>query len=163
MLTQDKAGEAEPEDRAEAPAAQPFWQTKRLDQMTVAEWESLCDGCGKCCLEKLQDTDTGEICYTNVACKLLDTQSCRCRDYRNRQRIVATCRKLTPQNVRQLTWLPSTCAYRLLAFGQPLADWHPLVCGDRERVHTAGQSVRGRAVPARSAGRLESHIVTWPE
>jgi uncharacterized cysteine cluster protein YcgN (CxxCxxCC family) len=142
---------------------EPFWKTKSMAEMSPSEWESLCDGCGKCCLEKLQDADTGEICHTNVACKLLDTESCRCRDYRNRHRIVATCRKLTPQNVRRLTWLPSTCAYRLLAFGQPLADWHPLVCGDREQVHEAGQSARGRAVPARSAGRLEAHIVTWPE
>lgn len=161
MLTQNKVVEEPPADETDAPAPPPFWQTKRLDEMTPVEWESLCDGCGKCCLEKLQDVDTGEICHTNVACKLLDLESCRCSNYRNRQRIVGTCRRLTPQNVRQLTWLPSTCAYRLLAEGQPLPDWHPLVCGDREAVHKARQSVRGRAVPARSAGPLESHIVTW--
>ena len=129
-----------------APDEPPFWKAKPLAQMTRAEWESLCDGCGKCCLLKLEYEDTGEIARTNVACRQLDLQSCRCRDYANRQRLVPDCVKITPDNVKSLDWLPHTCAYRLVAFGFDLPRWHHLVCGDPERVHTRGHSMRGALV-----------------
>lgn len=121
----------------------PFWQTKRLDEMTPEEWESLCDGCGRCCLHKLENEETGDLFYTRVACRLLDAQSCRCRDYPNRLRHVPDCLRLTPDRVREFGWLPETCGYRLVAEGKPLRAWHPLVSGDPESVHRAGISVRG--------------------
>ena len=140
----------------------PFWKQKTLAEMTASEWESLCDGCGKCCLEKLEDCDSGEISHTNVACRLLNVDTCRCTRYEQRRRFVRDCVRLTPESVRGLGWLPSTCAYRLLADGKDLPWWHYLVSGDRETVHSAGISVQGRAVPERRAGPLEHHIVTWP-
>ena len=126
-----------------AGAAQPFWVSKTLEEMSDREWESLCDGCGRCCLVKLEDEDSGEIHYTDVGCTLLDGESCRCRDYPNRQAVVPDCVRLTPQGARTLRWLPSTCAYRLVAEGKSLAWWHPLVSGDPDTVHLAGISVRG--------------------
>jgi hypothetical protein len=141
----------------------PFWERKSLAEMTKPEWESLCDGCGKCCLHKLQYEDTGEIYYTEVACRLLDLGSCRCSNYAERQKHVPDCVALRPDKVMELNWLPSTCAYRLLANGKPLAWWHPLVSGDPNSVHAAGQSVRGRVIPERKADILDHHIVTWPE
>ncbi len=123
---------------------QPFWRTKSLEQMTKAEWESLCDGCGQCCLHKLQDEDTDEIYWTSVACTLLDDQSCRCRDYPDRRKTVPDCVFLTPQIVDEVDWLPVTCAYRLVAEGADLYWWHPLVSGSPETVHEAGVSVRGK-------------------
>ena len=144
-------------------AEQPFWRRKTLAEMTRGEWESLCDGCAKCCLAKLEDDDTGEISYTEVACRLLDLGTCRCTDYANRKRFVPDCVVLTPRTVARLTWLPSTCAYRLVSEGKDLAWWHPLVSGDPETVHRAGISVRGRAVPEALAGDLEDHVVRWPE
>ena len=146
-----------------AMAEDPFWRRKTLAEMTRGEWESLCDGCAKCCLDKLQDDDTGEISYTEVACRLLDLGTCRCTDYANRKRFVPDCVVLTARTVARLTWLPSTCAYRLISEGKDLAWWHPLVSGDPESVHRAGVSVRGRAVPEAVAGDLEDHIVHWPE
>lgn len=122
----------------------PFWKTTPLEAMTEAQWESLCDGCGKCCLAKLEDEDTGEIHWTSVGCRLFDAQLCACSDYANRLTKVSDCVKLTPTNVRTIAWLPSTCGYRLVAEGRDLADWHPLVSGSRESVHAAGISVRGR-------------------
>jgi uncharacterized cysteine cluster protein YcgN (CxxCxxCC family) len=112
--------------------------------MTGTEWESLCDGCGKCCLAKLEDEDTGDIYFTSVGCRLFDAGACRCSDYENRQARVSDCVRLTPGNVRTIPWLPSTCAYRLVAEGQDLAWWHPLVSGDPDMIHRAGISVRGR-------------------
>jgi uncharacterized cysteine cluster protein YcgN (CxxCxxCC family) len=140
----------------------PFWQHKSLQQMTDAEWESLCDGCGKCCLHKIQYEDTGALHYTNVGCKLLDLSSCRCSRYEQRQRFVPDCVRLSPDNIAELAWMPSSCAYRLLAEGKPLFDWHPLISGDPESVHRAGQSIRGKAVPEKKARMLEHHIVDWP-
>jgi len=125
-------------------AARPFWQEKTLEEMSPREWESLCDGCARCCLVKLEDEDTGEIHGTDVGCTLLDAGTCRCRDYRNRQRQVSDCVRLTPARVRRLSWLPQSCAYRRLAEGRDLAWWHPLVSGDPNTVHAAGISVRGR-------------------
>jgi uncharacterized cysteine cluster protein YcgN (CxxCxxCC family) len=142
-------------------AEQPFWKTKKLGQMTQAEWESLCDGCGKCCLNKLIDGDTDELFFTNVVCKLLDSNSCRCTRYANRHKYVPDCVQLTPRNVKKLRWLPETCAYRLVAEGKDLYDWHHLVCGDRNEVHKAGMSVRGRVISEKDAGPLEDHIVDW--
>ncbi len=140
---------------------QPFWQRKTLEEMTVAEWESLCDGCGRCCLYKLEDEDSGEIAYTRVACRLLDGHSCRCSDYTHRQHHVPDCLSLTPEYARSFRWLPSTCAYRRLAHGQPLEWWHPLVSGDPETVHKAGISVRGQTISEDeiSPDQLEDYLV----
>ena len=121
----------------------PFWQTKTLDEMNVSEWEQLCDGCGRCCLMKLEEEDTGEIFITRVTCKLLDTRTCQCSDYANRQAKVPDCIQIDPQQVRDLKWLPETCGYRRIQDGKPLEWWHPLVSGSPETVHEAGISVRG--------------------
>lgn len=137
----------------------PFWQTKRLDEMNEAEWESLCDGCGQCCLYKLEDADTGEYALTDVACRYLDHATCRCTDYANRRRNVPDCVKVAPDNIAELRWMPATCAYRLLAEGKALYDWHPLVSGDPESVHTAGASVRGKAINEDLVNDLEDHVV----
>lgn len=140
----------------------PFWKTKRLDQMTPEEWEALCDGCGKCCLNKLQYEDTGELHFTDVACRLLSLKTCRCRNYAKRQSIVPECQVLTPDKIGELAWLPSTCAYRMLYEGKDLEPWHPLVSGDPESVHRAGISVRGRVKSEADVWDIENHIVTWP-
>jgi uncharacterized cysteine cluster protein YcgN (CxxCxxCC family) len=124
--------------------ALPFWKTKPLEAMSESEWESLCDGCGKCCLAKLEDEDTAEIYWTTVSCRLLDSGACRCKDYTNRFATVPDCVRLTPENVRTIAWLPSTCGYRLVAESRDLYWWHHLVSGDRETVHEAGISIRGR-------------------
>lgn len=124
----------------------PFWKTKTLQEMTPEEWESLCDGCARCCLIKFQDEDTGHVYHTNVVCELLDIYHCRCTRYAERSVLVPTCLTLTPQNVGLLSWMPETCAYRLLAEGKDLPSWHYLVCGDRNAVHKAGISVRGKVV-----------------
>ena len=124
----------------------PFWQTKSLDQMTAAEWESLCDGCGLCCLIRFEDEETGEVIPTRVACKLLDQHLCRCKDYVNRKAHVPDCIKLTPWNIDALAWMPASCAYRRLHEGRGLPDWHPLITGDPESVHKAGVSIRDQTV-----------------
>ena len=140
-----------------------FWQEKPLTELTRAEWESLCDGCGKCCLHKLECIDTGEIACTDVACRFLDTKTAKCDRYEIRRRYVPNCVVLNPVNVGQIKWMPTTCAYRLLTEGKDLFDWHPLKTGDKNSTHTSGNSVVGRMVNEREAGDLEDHIVTWPE
>ena len=129
--------------------------------MTRAEWESLCDGCGKCCLHKIEDADDGRYYYTDVACRQLNIGTCRCKDYQDRRRHVPDCIELTPEEVGGFGWLPSSCAYRLLGQGRDLPWWHPLVSGDPESVHRAGASVRGRAISETRAGPLDHHIITW--
>ena len=143
----------------------PFWRTKKLSEMTDREWESLCDGCGRCCLNKLTDVDTSETVYTDVGCELLDGKSCRCTDYRNRQAKVSDCVRLTWRNIRRLTWLPPTCGYVLVANGQDLPWWHPLVSGRKETVHEAGISVRGKVTANEKDvpdDELVNFIVSWP-
>ena len=139
----------------------PFWRRKRLADMTPAEWESLCDGCGLCCLHKIMDEDSSDIAVTNVACWLLDLDTCRCGDYPNRRRHVPDCVHLTAETTPNLNWLPSTCAYRLVDQGRDLFDWHPLVSGDPETVHRAGISARGKAVSEDHVGDLDDHVQAW--
>jgi len=144
---------------------QPFWRTKRLIEMTEAEWESLCDGCGRCCLVKLEDEDTGEIASTDIACRLFDEATCRCTDYPNRSDKVPDCVRLTPDVVPTLGWLPVTCAYRLVASGQDLPWWHPLVSGTPATVVAAKVSVLGRTAGLEDDFTLDetvAHIVDWP-
>lgn len=141
----------------------PFWRTTKLADMSAQQWESLCDGCGRCCLEKLEDFFSHEIHYTDVGCALLDMDTCRCAHYEERHRFMPDCVPLTPDNIAELRWMPSTCAYRLLADGKDLPDWHPLVSGDPQTVIDAGISVKGRVVPSNEATDLEDHVVTWPE
>ena len=148
---------------ARKPQQRPFWKEKALDQMSKAEWEQLCDGCGRCCLNKLEDADTGRIHHTDVVCRLLDEESCRCVSYEDRKRFVPECQILTSQNLGRYSWLPSTCAYRLISEGKDLRWWHYLVSGDLETVHDAGISVRGRVVSERDADDLENHVVNWLE
>jgi uncharacterized protein len=144
----------------------PFWRRKSLAEMTDSEWESLCDGCGRCCLVKLEDADDCSRTYfTDVGCRLLDSKTCRCRDYPNRTAKVKDCVRLTPRNIKRIVWLPPSCAYRLLAEGRDLYWWHPLVSGDPETVHQAGISVRGRVGACEDEvadADLEDRIVSWP-
>lgn len=141
------------------PMAEPFWKHKSLTDMTRDEWESLCDGCGRCCLHKLEDVDTGKVHYTRVACRLLDLQSCRCRDYARRTARVPDCEVLSPDRLASLAWLPATCAYRLVAEGADLPSWHPLVSGDPDSVHKAGISVRAMAVSEIEVDDLEEYLL----
>ena len=144
--------------------AKPFWTCKRLDQMTGEEWEQLCDRCGRCCLMKLEDEETGRIYATDVGCRLLDAQTCTCTSYENRHDIVTDCVQISAEIVSDLTWLPPTCAYRLVDEGRDLYWWHPLVSGEESSVVAAGISVKGRVfkeelVPVEA---LEDHIANWP-
>lgn len=137
-----------------------FWELP-LERLTREEWEALCDGCGRCCLHKLEDEDTGEIVHTNVACKLLDTATARCKDYRHRKAFVPDCLRLTMRNVHEVNWLPVTCAYKLRAEGKPLEPWHPLLSGDPQSVHRAGISAAGKVISENDAGPLEHHVIGW--
>lgn len=141
----------------------PFWRQKKLEEMTQDEWESLCDGCGKCCLNKLEWIDTGEVEYTDVACRLLDLETCHCQNYGERTKRVPDCLVLSPRVVGTLSWLPSTCAYRLISEERDLHWWHPLVSGDPQTVHSAGISVQNKAISEDVPHNIDDHIVTWPE
>ncbi len=136
----------------------PFWE-RPLQELDRGQWEALCDGCGRCCLHKLEDEDTGVLYPTNVACRLLNRRSGQCNDYRNRKKLVSDCVKLDRRNLGKLDWLPETCAYRLRANGEPLPQWHHLISGSRDTVHEAGQSTRGWTVSEDDAGDLEYHVV----
>ncbi|HEX7656062.1 MAG TPA: YcgN family cysteine cluster protein [Sphingomonas sp.] len=136
-----------------------FWEDTPLDKLDRGQWEALCDGCGKCCLHKIEDEETGELFATNVACKLLDRRTAQCSNYRHRRAFVPDCVRLTASNVDSIDWLPSTCAYRLRAEGRPLPDWHYLVCGDRDAVRRAGESVSGWTISEDDAGELEHHMI----
>jgi len=145
--------------------SEPFWRTKPLAAMTPDEWESLCDGCGRCCLVKIEDEDSGHVHYTDVRCRLLDGTTCRCTDYPNRSEQVPDCVRLTPEAVGALEWLPPTCGYRLVAEGRDLPWWHPLVSGDRRTVVEAGVSVAGRTYAHEDELTLEEQvdrITAWP-
>ena len=162
--TQGNQG-AKPKASTKLGAKVPFWKRKTLEELNPAEWESLCDGCGRCCLVKLEDEDSGEIHFTDIACKLFDKETCRCADYAHRGRKVRDCIKLTPAKVRTLNWLPPSCAYRLVAEGRDLAWWHPLVSGSAASVHEAGVSVKGRIQESEKNVKLANyldHIVAWP-
>ncbi|MBE9503432.1 MAG: YcgN family cysteine cluster protein [Proteobacteria bacterium] len=140
----------------------PFWKTKSLEEMTAQEWESLCDGCGRCCLNKLED-DEGNVFYTNVACRLLDDQSCLCKSYEKRSYLVKDCLVLTPEILNRVSWLPESCAYRLLNEGKALPLWHPLISNEADTVYHARISVRGIVVPEKEVAEeeLEDHIIYW--
>ncbi len=136
-----------------------YWEDVPLAKLDRAQWEALCDGCGKCCLHKLEDEETGELVPTSVACRLLDRRTGLCSNYRHRRQFVSECVRLTLRDVAEIDWLPSTCAYRLRGLGLPLPEWHYLVSGDREAVHRAGQSVRGWTVSEDEVGELEHYVV----
>ncbi len=142
----------------------PFWQTKTLEQMTPAEWESLCDGCGKCCLIRLEDDETGEVYTTDAHCRLFDNGTCKCSDYVNRKAKVYDCVILKPKSIAALKWMPRSCAYRLLSEGKPLPGWHPLVTGQPDSVHAAGMSVKDATVSEEglSEDELMRRITVWP-
>jgi uncharacterized protein len=139
----------------------PFWQAP-LETLTRDQWEALCDGCGKCCLHKVEDEDTGQVYPTNVACKLLDLKTTMCSDYKNRRTFVPDCLRLSRGKIADYNWLPSTCAYVLRDAGRPLHDWHYLISGSRETIHDVGMSVKGRALSEIHAGPLENHITPHP-
>ncbi len=144
---------------------QRFWERKPLDKMSQKEWEALCDGCGKCCLNKLEDEDSGEVALTRVACRLLDDETCRCAHYENRHHFVPDCLVLRPDNLDlHAYWLPQTCAYHLLWLGKPLPEWHPLITGTQQSVHDAGISVSGMTVSEFDTPleEWEDHIIEEP-
>lgn len=149
--------------KREVETEKPFWERKKLEELTPEEWELLCDGCARCCLCKLEDDLTGEVHYTNVCCRLLDPGTARCTDYENRRQLVPGCAILNPKNVRRFHWLPETCAYRLIAEGKDLYNWHHLISGDRERVHKLGISVRKKVVSELyiHPEQLAQHITDW--
>jgi len=138
-----------------------FWETKTLAEMSTAEWESLCDNCGKCCLIKLEDEDSGEIAFTSVVCNLIDLESCRCTRYKERTSLVPECIDLKQHDFAAYNWLPSTCAYRLLTDGKPLPDWHPLISGNPESVKDAGVSISSYAIKESQVEDPEDHIISW--
>ena len=140
-----------------------FWKTKSLVDFSTEEWEALCDGCGKCCLHKIEYADTGEIEYTNVACTLLNDNSCKCKDYNNRHKKIPDCLVITPQKISTIKWLPDTCAYKLVWEGKDLYWWHYLKSGSHQSIHDAGVSVRGRTISEDEDVDLHDHVVDWIE
>ncbi|WKL59022.1 YcgN family cysteine cluster protein [Asticcacaulis sp. ZE23SCel15] len=148
-------------------AAKPFWETKTLSEMNRTEWESLCDGCGLCCLVRFEDEDTGEVIPTRVHCKLFNPDRCTCTDYANRKKYVPDCIKLTPHNIEALEWMPKSCAYRRLHEGKDLPRWHPLITGDPDSTHKAGVSIRGQTVSETAFADIEDAIdfmaMEWAE
>jgi uncharacterized cysteine cluster protein YcgN (CxxCxxCC family) len=136
-----------------------FWKKKKLEKLTDEEWESLCDGCAKCCVHKIKFDSSDKVYFTNVACKLLDLVSCRCTKYKNRKKLVPECARLTPENVSEFKWLPSTCAYRLVSEGKELPEWHPLVSGYQGSVRASGMSAEGKLVSEKNISKIEEHIV----
>ncbi len=137
-----------------------FWELP-LEKLSRDEWEALCDGCGRCCMHKLEDEDTGEVLETNVACKLLDPETARCTNYRHRKAFVPDCLRLTPELLKKIRWLPKSCAYRLRADGDPIPEWHHLLTGSQEAMRQAGMAVSGRVVSEVDAGPLEHHLMDW--
>jgi len=144
-----------------AAKVEPFWKRKTLDQLDQDEWESLCDGCGLCCLQKLEDEEDGSVYYTRIACKLLDHESCRCTNYPERRQFVPDCIQLSPAQAEEFRWLPPTCAYRLVSEGTDLPPWHHLICGDPQAVHNAGISQSGRMLREDSVAEedWENHLI----
>jgi uncharacterized cysteine cluster protein YcgN (CxxCxxCC family) len=142
-----------------------FWEKKSLEEMTIEEWEALCDGCAKCCLHKIEDDETGQVYYTRVACQLLDVDQCRCMDYENRSKFVSDCLQLTPKAVRENDWLPKSCAYRRLAEGRGLAWWHPLISGEQMTVPKICSAIYGKILPEKriDLSQLEGLIIDWFE
>jgi uncharacterized cysteine cluster protein YcgN (CxxCxxCC family) len=140
-----------------------FWEKKSLEELDQEEWEALCDDCGRCCLLKIEDEDNGDLFYTNVICEFHDSQRCRCTAYRDRSRLIPSCIKVTAAVARDVKWLPDTCAYRVLAEGRPLSDWHPLVSGDPASIHHAGISVRDKVVSEKYVhpDELPEHLAHW--
>jgi uncharacterized protein len=136
-----------------------FWEDRPLEALDRGQWEALCDGCGKCCLHKLEDDETGELFPTNVACRLLDRRTAQCSDYKHRRAYVPDCIRLTPEKLLTIDWLPETCAYVRRAEGKPLPDWHYLITGDRDSIHRAGASVKGWTISEDDAGELEYHVL----
>lgn len=141
----------------------PFWKAKALNEMTDTEWESLCDGCGKCCLFKVEDTETGQVHYTDIACRMLNLDTCRCKIYEHRFEVIKDCLLLTYEKLQEIDWLPESCAYRRLNESKDLPSWHPLVSGNPDTVRHAGISVCGRAVPELSVDliTIDDHVVDW--
>ena len=148
-----------------APLNSTFWQKKSLNEMSQSEWESLCDGCAKCCLIKLDDIDNSKVHYTKVVCRLMDENTCQCTQYQNRNKLVPNCIWLKPEGVKEFHWLPQTCAYRLLSEGKELQPWHPLVSGNKNSVHQAGISIKGRCLSEEYVhpDGLEEHVIKWVE
>jgi len=146
---------------SDADSGKPFWE-QPLETLDRAQWEALCDGCGKCCLNKVEDEDTGRIYPTNVACRLLDLETARCSDYRRRRVYVPECIRLTIGKIDDFAWLPGSCAYKLRAAGKPLPDWHYLISGSHQTIVDAGMSVKGRVISEINAGELENHIIEQP-
>ena len=138
-----------------------FWRGKSLEQLSPKEWEAFCDGCGKCCLVKLEDEETDDLVFTNISCKLFDEKTCRCKNYPKRRKYVNDCHQLTPKKVRSLRWLPSTCAYRLVDEGKDLPRWHHLVSGHPNTIHKAGASVKGKVICETQVKDPEDHVVDW--
>lgn len=143
----------------------PFWESKSLQEMTQREWESLCDGCGKCCLHKLEDEDTGEVFYTRVVCRYLDQEACRCTVYDKRKKLVPDCVILKPDNLEDLDWMPGTCAYRLLHEGKPLPVWHPLLSGNRDAIIASDITVTGKVISEEFVHEsgFEEHLIEWAD